>query len=252
MNNTEFVYGIHPVEMLLQKHPEKIKELFVTESVEKNQLDNIISLAKKQSLKWQIISKGKIDKMLGQTDAVHQGVLAVISKMFFPAEKELKTFLTKNDQKNSIVLILDGLEDARNLGAIIRSAKALNVDCLILSKNNAVMPNSVVYKTSVGTIFTLPIFIVANLVSAIKLLKEHEYWVYSASLENKTSLHEVNFSPKSALVLGAEGSGLKRLTKENCDFTFSIPMNEEVESLNVSVAAGISLYEMSRQLKKRS
>ena len=143
--------------------------------------------------------------------------------------------------------MLDSIQDPRNLGACLRSAKAAGVDCVVVNKDGSAPINSVVYKTSAGAINQLKIFQVTNLVRAIKALQSKELWVVGLDSSVKTSIYDVNLSDPIVIVMGTEGKGLRQLIKKTCDYLATIPMTGNVESLNVSVATGITLFECRRQ-----
>ena len=148
---------------------------------------------------------------------------------------------------NFLFLILDGIVDPHNLGACFRVADAMGVDALICPKDNAVGLNATVRKVACGGAESVPFVVVTNLARTIRYLKDSNIFVYGTDDEAKKPLHKINFKGSIALVMGSEGKGMRRLTKELCDDIFSIPMLGQVESLNVSVASGICMYEINRQ-----
>ena len=145
--------------------------------------------------------------------------------------------------------MLDSIQDPRNLGACLRSANAAGVDCVVINKDGSAPVNSVVYKTSAGAINQLKIFQVTNLVRAIKALQSKELWVVGLDASLKNSIYDINLIDPIVIVMGAEGKGLRQLIKKSCDYLVRIPMTGNVESLNVSVATGIALFESRRQNK---
>ena len=149
--------------------------------------------------------------------------------------------------KTFLFLILDGIVDPHNLGACFRVADAMGVDALICPKDNAVGLNATVRKVACGGAESVPFVVVTNLARTIRYLKDSNIFVYGTDGEAKKPLHKINFKGSIALVMGSEGKGMRRLTKELCDDIFSIPMMGQVESLNVSVASGICMYEINRQ-----
>ena len=155
--------------------------------------------------------------------------------------------LLKSD--SNFIVILDHLEDPHNLGAIIRTCAAAEVDAIIIPKDRQVGVNSTVMKTSGGTLINTKIASVSNLVNTIKKLKKNGFWVVGTALENSIDYRKIDYSGKVALVIGNEGHGMSRLVTEECDFIANIPMNKDVNSLNASVASGIMIYEVVRNRK---
>ena len=177
----------------------------------------------------------------------HQGVIALVTpqKIF-----TLKELLSKvKEKEKSLIVLLDGLEDPHNLGAIIRSSEVLGADALIHPKRRNVKVTSSVIKVAQGAQEYLPIIQINNLVSAMEEIKKHNYWIYGLDEDANNKLNNTDFTPKSALVIGSEGKGLSRLVKEKCDFLIKIPMFGKISSLNASVAAAITIYEYIRQKK---
>ena len=152
-----------------------------------------------------------------------------------------------NRDNNSLILILDSIQDPRNLGACLRSANAAGVDCVVINKDGSAPINALVHKTSAGALNQLKIFSVTNLSRTIKALKEHNIWVVGLDGATDQSIYQIDLTTPTAIIMGAEGSGLRSLTKKSCDQLAMIPMQGNVESLNVSVATGIALFEASRQ-----
>ena len=172
-------------------------------------------------------------------------VLAEISNLGFLSEKDIIPRL--KNLTTSRVLILDSIQDPRNLGACLRSALAFEFDAVIINKDGSSPINEYVFKTSVGAILNLNIFYVTNLSRSINTLKDIGFWVLGLDGHGEGSIFSEKFSSKTAVVLGSEGSGIRKLVKENCDHLIKIPISKKVESLNISVAAGIIMYELKKQ-----
>ncbi len=196
--------------------------------------NNIIrNLADEKRIPYQLIDKKELSRLTPN----HQGAIA-----------EVKSFLTYrlNEislKEKNLILALDGIEDPHNFGAILRTADAVGINAVIYPKNRNVGLNSTVARVSTGAIFSIKCVEVVNLVSALKQLKEMGFWVYGAEATEESSIYtEIKYDVKTVLVLGSEGKGLSRLTKENCDFLIKIPISGTVNSLNVSVSAGILSY----------
>jgi len=240
--NKFIISGYHAVESILANHPELIVNLFISRSEDKRGA-RIRSLAKTSQINSDLIDSNKIDRLLGHSK--HQGFAAEITKPGFLSEKDVSPRLKK--LTTSRVLILDSIQDPRNLGACLRSALAFEFDAVIINKDGSSPINEHVFKTSVGAILNLDIFYVTNLSRSINSLKDIGYWVLGLDGNAEGSIFSEKFSSKTAVVLGSEGSGIRKLVKENCDHLIKIPISNKVESLNISVAAGIIMYELKNQ-----
>jgi 23S rRNA (guanosine2251-2'-O)-methyltransferase len=179
-------------------------------------------------------------------DAVHQGVIAEVSALSAFTEADLDTLLLESNTPICL-LILDGITDPHNLGACIRSADAAGVHCIITPKDNSARITPIVSKVSSGATEVVPLLQVTNLARTMDKLKQAGVWLFGAAGEAEKTIYAIDFKGPMAIVLGAEGSGLRRLTRDHCDELFSLPMYGSVSSLNVSVATGICLYEAMRQ-----
>lgn len=255
MSQPTNLYGIHVATILLENHAENIIAIYLQDSfikINNPKINQIVNLANQYGIKIQYFPKQKLDQFaLSQQ---HQGVVVQCkgnTVLKAKNDDQLKAYyeelLEQNAAHKFFMLILDGIQDPHNLGACIRSAAAMGIDCVILPQNNSVGITSTVCKTSAGTALTLPIFQVVNLARIIEWLKKSGVWVYGAQMRTDTVLSGIDFTGSSAIVMGAEGSGMRQLTTALCDQLFSIPMASEIESLNVSVATGICLYEVARQ-----
>jgi 23S rRNA (guanosine2251-2'-O)-methyltransferase len=189
----------------------------------------------------QIVDARKLDDLLPR-EAVHQGIALECEPLSQPS---LGEWLTAGHDKP--VLLLDQVSDPHNIGAILRSAAAFDAGAVITTDRNAPAESGVMAKAASGALELVPLIMVGNLVQAIELLKKAGYWIYGLDGEAKQAINAVKLDKKSALVLGAEGRGLRRLTGEHCDMLVRLPISERMESLNVSNAAAIALYELYRQ-----
>ena len=242
--SAELIYGLHAVESAIRHHPENMLQLWVQQGRHDKRMQQIIKLAKNNGLSVQAISAEKIRKKCA--DARHQGVVAEVravqgARMALEDCFELETCL---------LLILDEVQDPHNIGACLRSADAAGVDAVIVSKNRSPALNPVIRKVASGGAETVPYIQVSNLARAIEQLRDHGIWVVGTSGDADTRLYELQVGKRCALVMGSEGKGMRRLTRESCDQLISIPMRGQVESLNVSVATGICLFEMRRQMER--
>jgi 23S rRNA (guanosine2251-2'-O)-methyltransferase len=208
---------------------------FISVSTRSGSMHKIIELAKENNIIIKTTTDEKLTKMCETT--AHQGVVASVAAFEYA---EFESFFDKQN-----LVILDGLQDPQNFGAIIRSAEVFGFDGIIIPKRGSVSLNSTVFKTSAGAAGIVPVAKVSNLVWAITELKKHNFWIYGADMTGD-NLRNTEFSGKVVLVIGAEGFGLSRLVKENCDCLISVPMFGQINSLNASVAAGVCMYEIRR------
>ncbi len=240
----DLIYGIHAIQSLLDRNPEQILEVFIVDSRDEQRLSSIISQSKSQKIALTILTKKQLDNWL--PDATHQGVAAKIRPPRLLSLDELLENISPLKTK-PLLLVLDGVQDPHNLGACLRTADAAGVTAVIIPKDKAAGITPIVRKVASGAAETVPIVQVTNLVRALEQLKEQGIWILGTSATAKQSVFAMDFKSSVALVLGAEGTGLRRLTEAHCDVLMHIPMAGVVESLNVSVAAGICLYEAVRQ-----
>lgn len=238
-----FVFGIHAVQALLDKQPERVIELWVMQGRQDKKLDAIQKKASQFGLSIQSSHRKALDeKSKGEQ---HQGVVAKVKEAKMLTEHDLDDILQQ--QSAPFLLILDGVTDPHNLGACLRSADAAGVHAVIVPKDNSVGLTPVVSKVACGAAEVIPLIQVTNLARTMALLKERGVWLIGAAGEATSSLYQTNLKGSLALAMGAEGKGLRRLTREHCDSLVSLPMAGQVSSLNVSVAAGICLFEAVRQ-----
>jgi 23S rRNA (guanosine2251-2'-O)-methyltransferase len=239
----ETIYGLHAVRSMLLRHPERVRAVKFAERRDDPRTKEIEALARKGGRPVQRIDARALAQMLG--DVSHQGVVAEIEPLPPWTEDDLVTAL--ETAKDPIVLVLDGVQDPHNLGACLRTADACGALAVVVPKDRAAQLNATARKVAVGAAETTPVVSVTNLARSLKLLKEAGLWVVGADAEGPKLAHETDLKGGVALVLGAEGSGLRQLTRQTCDFIVRLPQLGTVESLNVSVAAGMLLYEAVRQ-----
>lgn len=239
---SDLIFGIHAVEMAL-KAGDQIKEIWLQKEAQNKRLLKLLQVIEKSSVPLNRVSLQALDRMC---DERHQGVVASIHAVHLKSEKELKQQLKNWD--NPLILVLDCIEDPRNLGACLRSADAAGVTAVVFAKDKSASITPVTHKTAAGAVEHLEIFQVTNLVRAIEAIKEAGVWVYGTALEEDSqSLFETDLTGPIAVVMGNEGKGLRHLVKQSCDHLIHIPMAGEVQSLNVSVATGVTLFEVLRQ-----
>ncbi|MFA6038622.1 MAG: 23S rRNA (guanosine(2251)-2'-O)-methyltransferase RlmB [Legionellales bacterium] len=246
--NEEYIFGYHAVLALLEHNADRVIKLYLQRGRDDARVHKALRLAKDGDIATEVVSREKLDFLV--SGAKHQGLVAeskqdVLHKMQYGNE-DLEGFLNSLEHE-PLLLILDGVEDPHNLGACLRTANAAGVDAVIVPKDNAVGMTSVVKKVACGAAEEVNFFQVTNLARTLDLLKQRNIWVCGADADAEQSIYAAKLTGGMALVLGAEGSGLRCLTKEKCDFLVKIPMYGSVASLNVSVAAGVCLFEMVRQ-----
>lgn len=244
MKNTNLQYGIHAITSVLENAPEKIKQLWLKQGRDDKKLKHIAHLAEQAGVPVQQVPQKALDKLI---DARHQGVIAEVMAGKGYTENDLPDLLATAAEP--FILILDGIEDPHNLGACLRSADAAGVTVVIAPKDKAVGITSTVSKVACGATETVPFIPVTNLARTMEWIKQQGIWIYGAAGEAEKSLYDTKLSGPIAIAMGSEGKGLRRLTRDNCDFLIKIPMAGTVESLNVSVASGICLFEVLRQKK---
>ncbi len=236
------MYGLHAVRKLLQLHPEQARRLRITNK-RNPRLEQLLALARKQGIAVEIVDRAELDRLVAGNR--HQGCVLELSASATPALSLQQ--LLKDIGPDSLLLVLDGVTDPHNLGACLRSADAAGVQAVIVPKDRAVGLTPVVRKVAAGAAESVPLIEVTNLARTLQQLQRAGVWIVGTTGEADTSLYDQEFSGPLALVMGAEGEGLRRLTAEHCDYLVKLPMLGQVESLNVSVATGICLYELNRQ-----
>lgn len=244
----EFIFGFHAILALLKSHPQRICQLYRQEGREDNRMQEILQLADDYHIPMQNLSKLQCDEW--SNGGVHQGVLAEIKISKQLSERDLFILLEQRLQEETrppFLLVLDEVQDPHNLGACLRSANAAGVDAVIIPQDRSASITPSVRKIAAGAAEMTPVFTVTNLATCLAKLKKLGVWCYGLDESASQLIYEAPLTGPLALVLGAEGKGLRRLTKDRCDGLIAIPMAGSVSSLNVSVAAGICLFEAVRQ-----
>ncbi|MBC8494096.1 MAG: 23S rRNA (guanosine(2251)-2'-O)-methyltransferase RlmB [Candidatus Thioglobus sp.] len=244
MSKTITIFGFHAIQAQLEAAPEGFVKVLVLDNRNDKRVGQINAQLNQLGIRVEKSNKQQLDKLT--KNQTHQGVAAEILLPTLPNQDELITFVSKLDH-SGLILILDSIQDPRNLGACLRSANAAGVDCVVINKDGSAPINALVHKTSAGALNQLKIFQVTNLARAIKALQQEDIWVVGLDGSTQTSIYQIDLTTPTALIMGTEGKGLRKLTKQSCDQLALIPMQGNVESLNVSVATGISLFEASRQ-----
>ena len=244
MKKAERVFGLHAVTSLLERNPARASLLQVLESRDDPRIQRVLELAGKANVPVRRVSRRELDELVPGVS--HQGVVAETGEANNVSEHELTGFIEQLEHP-AFLLILDGIQDPHNLGACIRSADAAGVDAVILPKDRSAPMNATVRKVACGAAEVVPVVRVTNLARVMRQLRDAGIWIYGAAGEAETGLYDTDLSGSLALVLGGEGKGLRRLTREHCDGLAAIPLAGSVSSLNVSVATGICLFEARRQ-----
>lgn len=228
----------------MRRAPAGTVRLWVDDSRRDQRLARLTTEAKDLGINVQRIDKSALDDKAG--DRRHQGVVAEINRLESGNEDDLFRLL-ETLQHAPLILILDQIQDPHNLGACLRTADGAGVDAVVLPKDGAAPVNQTVRRVAAGAVDRIPVFYVVNLSRSLESLKQKGFWIYGTSDSGETSLYELKFTGNTAIVMGAEGKGLRRLTREHCDQLIRIPMSGSVSSLNVSVASGVILFEAVRQ-----
>lgn len=228
-----YVYGKNVALDVIKEH-KKINKGFISKNFKEQ---DIINSLMKRNVNIKYLDKFKMDEIV---DGLHQGIILDVDDYKYAELDELL------EKENPLIVILDHLEDPHNLGAIIRTCEAAGVDGIIIPKDRSVEVNGTVYKTSVGTVESVKIARVTNIVNTIEYLKKKGFWITGTDMEG-TSYKKIDYKGSTAIVIGNEGKGISKLVRDNCDFIASIPMYGKTNSLNASVASGIIIYEAVTQ-----
>lgn len=240
---SEIIYGIHAVQALLENAPQRFQEVFILKGREDKRLMPLIQALEAQGVVIQVANRQWLDDKA--EGAVHQGIIARVKPGRQYQENDLPDLLAEHERP--FLLILDGVTDPHNLGACLRSADAAGVHAIIVPKDRSAQLNATAKKVACGAAENVPLIRVTNLARTMRLLQEANVWIVGTAGEATHTLFQSKFNGPIALVMGAEGEGMRRLTREHCDELISIPMAGTVSSLNVSVATGVCLFEIVRQ-----
>ncbi|MCW8994390.1 MAG: 23S rRNA (guanosine(2251)-2'-O)-methyltransferase RlmB [Psychromonas sp.] len=244
MSKSELIYGMHAVDALLEKQPERVIEIYALKGRDDERLSSIITKAREWGVSVQFMQRKTLDdKSAGEQ---HQGIIARVKAAKILTDNDLDTCINELDEP-PFLLILDGVTDPHNLGACLRSADAAGVHAVIIPKDNSASLTPVVRKVACGAAESVPLIHVTNLARTMRTLQDKGIWIYGTAGEAQQDLYDCKLQGGIALAMGAEGKGLRRLTREHCDELIRLPMAGSVSSLNVSVATGICLFEAVRQ-----
>ncbi|WOC79272.1 23S rRNA (guanosine(2251)-2'-O)-methyltransferase RlmB [Stutzerimonas frequens] len=243
MSQLEKIYGLHAVEALLRHHPKRVKQVWLAEGRGDPRAQVLIELAAQAR-----VSVGQCERreMDAWVEGVHQGVVAEVSPSQVWGEAMLDELLDRAEGP-PLLLVLDGVTDPHNLGACLRTADAAGALAVIVPKDKSATLNATVRKVACGAAEVIPLVAVTNLARTLEKLQQKGLWIVGTAGEAEQSLYEQDLTGPIVLVMGAEGRGMRRLTREHCDYLVRLPMVGSVSSLNVSVATGVCLFEALRQ-----
>lgn len=232
-----FLFGRHPIELALQNKRRTILELYHTKEA-------LTGLTIPPAVKAKCVDKPFLDSLVGR-DTIHQGLVARVLPLSQPT---LDDIIRKvKGQETALIVILDQITDPHNVGAILRSSVAFDADAVIMPEAGAPTEAGTLAKSASGALELIPLIRVANLSRTMEKLKKEDFWCIGLDGYAKDSIASAKLPKRCAFVMGSEGDGMRRLTQENCDYSVKLPMNPIIESLNVSNAAALTLYEFRRQ-----
>ena len=240
--DNNLIFGLHSVKAAGEFHPENVLSAWV-ENTNESKTSEIVSLLEQVGIKIQYVPKKTLDHMVEGSN--HQGIVIKIRELPQLGENEL--YCLVDQTQNCFLLILDNVTDPQNLGACFRNADAAGVTAIVVPKDKSVGITGTVRKVASGAVEDVPFYQVTNLARTLKTLQEKGIWVVGTAGEADKLVYDSDLTGNVALVMGSEGTGMRRLTRDNCDELVKLPMNGSVSSLNVSVASGIFLYEVVRQ-----
>ena len=238
------LFGLHSVQAALDYSPEKIHKAWVDSGRQDKRLTQAVDDLLALGIEPEKVDKKRLDRLADNNN--HQGIVIEVEMPGELSESDLKTAV-ESLSETALFLVLDNVQDPHNLGACLRTADATGVHGVIITKDNATGITPTVCKVASGAAETVPVYQVTNLARTLRWLKGEGLWIMGAAGETAQTAYKTDFTVPMALVVGAEGKGLRRLTKEQCDVLVSVPMLGQVDSLNLSVATGVLLYEAVRQ-----
>jgi 23S rRNA (guanosine2251-2'-O)-methyltransferase len=241
--------GIHAVKEALEAQ-RPIDRIAITKGRQDTRIEEIVQLARKQGVPVRFEERGQLDRLANSKD--HQGVVAVAAARAAATLEDVLASANSGSGQKGLIVLLDGVEDPHNLGAIVRTALAAGAHGVLIPERRAAGLTDTVARSSAGALAHLPVAKVTNLARAMEELKEAGYWLVGLDEDSDKTYTEVDYTTPVGIVLGSEGQGLHELTRKRCDFVVSLPTTGPVKSLNVSVAAGVVLFEALRQRNARS
>lgn len=247
MSQLEKIYGVHAVEALLRHHPRRVKHIWLSEGRSEPRLQTLLQLASEHRVTVGSAERRELDAWV---EGVHQGVVADVSPSQVWGEAMLDELLDRHEGP-PLLLVLDGVTDPHNLGACLRTADAAGALAVIIPKDKSATLTPVVRKVACGAAEVIPLVAVTNLARSLEKLQQRGLWVVGTAGEAEKEIYQQDLTGPLVLVMGAEGKGMRRLTREHCDHLVKLPMSGSVSSLNVSVATGVCLFEAVRQRQGR-
>ncbi|MCQ8128266.1 23S rRNA (guanosine(2251)-2'-O)-methyltransferase RlmB [Methylomonas rivi] len=242
------LFGIHAVQAALDYSPQKIKQAWTDQQRQDARLKQVLDDLSALGIRPEKTERKKLDRMADGKN--HQGIVVAVELPAMRGEDQLKRDVEALTE-TAFYLVLDQVQDPHNLGACLRTADAVGAHGIIVTKDNAAGITPTVCKVASGAAETVPVYQVTNLARVLRWLKEQNVWIMGAAGEAEQTLYDMKLDMPLAVVMGTEGTGMRHLTRQHCDFLVKIPMAGQVESLNVSVAAGVLLYEVFRQKHAR-
>ncbi|MBA1262464.1 23S rRNA (guanosine(2251)-2'-O)-methyltransferase RlmB [Stutzerimonas sp. NM35] len=243
MSDLEKIYGLHAVEALLRHHPKRVKQVWLAEGRDDPRVQTLIQLAEQSRIRVGQCERRELDAWV---EGVHQGVVADVSPSQVWGDAMLEELLDRTEG-TPLLLVLDGVTDPHNLGACLRTADAAGALAVIIPKDKSATLNATVRKVACGAAEVIPLVAVTNLARTLEKLQQRGLWIVGTAGEAEQEIYDQDLRGPIVLVMGAEGRGMRRLTREHCDFLVRLPMAGSVSSLNVSVATGVCLFEALRQ-----
>lgn len=243
MSQLEKIYGLHAVEALLRHHPKRVKQVWLAEGRNDPRVQTLVELASQARVSVGQCERREMDVWV---EGVHQGVVADVTPSQVWGEAMLEELLDRAEGV-PLLLVLDGVTDPHNLGACLRTADAAGALAVIVPKDKSATLNATVRKVACGAAEVMPLVAVTNLARSLEKLQQRGLWVVGTAGEAEQELYQQDLTGPTVLIMGAEGKGMRRLTREHCDYLVKLPMAGSVSSLNVSVATGVCLFEALRQ-----
>jgi 23S rRNA (guanosine2251-2'-O)-methyltransferase len=241
---TQIIYGIHPVREALKSQHLRLQKVLVASRNPSPSLQSVVELAQKNNIPLTFTDKETLEKLIG--GGLHQNIVAMVAEASYSDLEKILIHPGREEAK-TLLLVLDGIQDPQNFGSLIRTSLGCGVQGIIIPKDRAVGITPAVIKASAGAAAHMPVVRVVNIAATIDRLKKEGIWVYGASGEGKDLIYDLDLNLDLAVVIGAEGRGIRPLVKKKCDRLFSIPMKGPVSSFNASVSGGMILYEVMRQ-----
>ncbi|MBF8778966.1 23S rRNA (guanosine(2251)-2'-O)-methyltransferase RlmB [Pseudomonas fulva] len=243
MSQLEKIYGVHAVQALLDHHPRRVKQIWLSEGRSEPRLQRLLELAAENRVPVGQAERRELDAWV---EGVHQGVVAEVSPSQVWGEAMLEELLERSERA-PLILVLDGVTDPHNLGACLRTADAAGVTAVVIPKDKSATLTPVVRKVACGAAEVIPLVAVTNLARTLEKLQQRGLWVVGTAGEAEQQIYQQDLTGPLVMIMGAEGKGMRRLTRDHCDFLVKLPMAGSVSSLNVSVATGVCLFEAVRQ-----